>query len=418
MERVGKGAAIARGVFLVAFLGFIFSLVLAKGLTAIGIPLPEAMAQNEVNSVLEGRNYQKFPTPTLSSFAEGDFQGHFEQWVSDLTPNRDEVILANAAFQRKAVEASAALFGYRVAPTFFGSEYFYDPHYDALLPLPAKTDSNFAQALPDAADAINGFAERHPEKSIVFANFDRLEFSDLNPLYDLVEDAVDRSYVKNNFLDQLDEAVTVVSAAPDDADSYFSDVFRTDHHWNTPAAYAAYEKCLSALKPGESPVAVEEEIVWSGVPFYGARARSALFQTTQPDILVDYIYDESNLLVDYKGEGDSEKLRHRELYGSGEYDHRLFANHYADYFHADPELFTIENRSLPDGDTLLIVGDSYTSAMERFLAEHYGKVVVVDPRHLSCSLDEVMSEYDPDDVLFLMAGYTYTNSDALEVVGG
>ena len=42
----------------------------------------------------------------------------------------------------------------------------------------------------------------------------------------------------------------------------------------------------------------------------------------------------------------------------------------------------------------------------------------MDPRHLSRSLDEIMSEYDPDDVLFLMAGYTYTNPDALEVVGG
>lgn len=417
MERAGKGAAIIRGVFLVAFLGFIFSLVLAKGITALGISLSEAMAQSEVNSVLEGRNYQKFPSLTLSSFVDKGFQGKFEQWVSDLTPNRDDVILTNASFQRKAIEASAALFGYRLAPTFFGSEYSYDPSYDALLPLPAKTDSGFAQALPKAVDAINSFAQRHPDKSIVFANFDRLEFSDLNPLYDLVGKPVGRDFVSDNFLDRLDGTVGVVLVAPETAEGYFSDVFRTDHHWNTPAAYVGYEKCLSVLRPEESPVAVGEELVWDNVPFYGARARSALFRTTQPDILIDYVYDESDLRVDYSGEGDAEKLRHRELYASNGYDHRPFANHYADYFHADPELFTIENRSLSDGDTLLIVGDSYTNAMERFLAEHYGKVVVVDPRHLSCSLDEIVDECDPDDILFLMAGYTYTNPNVLETIG-
>lgn len=63
-------------------------------------------------------------------------------------------------------------------------------------------------------------------------------------------------------------------------------------------------------------------------------------------------------------------------------------------------MFTIEGPDLPQGETLSIMGDPYTNAMERFLAEHYGRVTVADPLHLEVPLGEVVCEYGPDDILF------------------
>ncbi|MCI8366276.1 MAG: hypothetical protein HFJ66_01555 [Eggerthellaceae bacterium] len=420
MEKTAKTPKVIRGLFLAAFLGFVFSILLAKGATVLGFSaaLPDWAVQSQTNSVLEGRKYQQFPKLSLSTFVDGDFQGKFEQYVSDLVPNRDDVIMTNAAFQRGAINASASLVGFKYAPTYFGSESVYDSDHDAIMPFPEKKNSDIALQLPRAVEALNGFVARHPGIDVVFANVDRLEFSDLNPLDEFVSNPIDGQYIDDAFLEKLSDAIEVVQVTPQDADTFFADYFRSDHHWNTPGAYAAYETCLEALRPGDSPVEILGEVVFEDIPFFGSRTRSALAETARADKLIDYIYDESDLVVDYSGVGDLEKLRHRDLYGSDEYSKRPYANHYADYFHGDPGIFTIENPNASNGDTLLIVGDSYTNAVERFFAEHYAKVVVVDPRHLDMPLDDVVDQYKPGEVLFLMAGYTYTDDGALSVMEG
>jgi hypothetical protein len=52
------------------------------------------------------------------------------------------------------------------------------------------------------------------------------------------------------------------------------------------------------------------------------------------------------------------------------------------------------------------VGDSFTDNFDRFFAESYRHVIVVDLRHYSDTLESLLSENEVDDCVFIMAADT------------
>ena len=78
LEKTAKTPKVIRGLFLAAFLGFVFSILLAKGATVLGFSaaLPDWAVQSQTNSVLEGRKYQQFPKLSLSLLSMGTSRGN------------------------------------------------------------------------------------------------------------------------------------------------------------------------------------------------------------------------------------------------------------------------------------------------------------------------------------------------------
>ena len=59
----------------------------------------------------------------------------------------------------------------------------------------------------------------------------------------------------------------------------------------------------------------------------------------------------------------------------------------------------------------MIVGDSYSNAMERFLAAHYATTYVLDPRHLDETADEFLASHQKvTDAVFIMRSSNLTSS--------
>lgn len=395
---------VARNAFfsiaLVAFMASICGLKLA----AVGdLPIAGDLVSYPSASHLEGRNYQRAPVFTLGDFLEKKYQSDLDRYVSDLVPSRDEVILANSFLQECAIELSADLFGYRVYPTYFGSEHAYDKEGDAVVPIPKDLSGSRKTLCGQLATGVCDFAAENRDVPILFCLIEGLEYSEGNPLSSFVSYTPETQLIIDEMLANLAEYVDVVDLSIDSDDQRFDEYFKTDHHWDIDGAYASYSKILAALDPSLMPVVVEGEKEWD-VPFYGSYARLGLRKTNNPDRIKDILYEESNISVLVNGSPSSmDAVRHGGLYDDGKCDPSVFANRYGEYFHTDSTFGLIEfrNESIDDGSSVLLIADSYSNPIERLFAESFETVYCVDVRYADLSAQEAVEKFRPDKVVFI-----------------
>lgn len=214
---------------------------------------------------------------SIKGFATGKLQTSLETMVNNFTPVRYNVLLANAAAQRSAIEASNSLFGFDVYPTFYGSESAYLPDEDAICAYPTATK----EQIDNAAWAMEGLAEvarEYPQKNFYIVISDRSHLSAANPLHNLVSGALDTE----DFLAAMEKGaadtpnIHFVCLTYDSLDEYYENYYRTDHHWNGYGTIATYNE-LS--KTAGLPYTVENTpstIDFPGLMVNGSYARDGL----------------------------------------------------------------------------------------------------------------------------------------------
>ena len=57
--------------------------------------------------------------------------------------------------------------------------------------------------------------------------------------------------------------------------------------------------------------------------------------------------------------------------------------------------------SNPQDRSILVLKDSYGNAFVPFLAEHYGNIIVIDPRYCDENIAETYKNYGLTDILFV-----------------
>ncbi len=386
-----------------AFIGIVaVCLLVVFGCACLRAVIPDF---GKDKSVLEGRVYQVAPELSQQSLAEGDFQDELEQYVADSVPKRDGVLLANAKLQRSVIELANGPFGYNTYPTFFGSSYVYSPVTEGVYEKPKTKLEYSAERIDGFVDKYSALIDDNPEVNWAFCMPDRSGVSTGNPAYGLSSNKADYEYFKENFLDRLPTSCRVVDASCADAEEFGDLYLQTDHHWNIRGALRAYERVAQAF--GKTPTTIDGVTKASSDIFWGAPARVGLSPEGSGDLLFDAVYKRSSISVVVDGKRKKESFLDKGYslgYGNYEKSER-FTNMYADYFHSDFGLIEMTNEDLDDGDTLLIVGDSFSDCMERFFAENYKKVYVFDQRHNKEPLDEFIKSHDIDDAVFLL-GYT------------
>ena len=83
---------------------------------------------------------------------------------------------------------------------------------------------------------------------------------------------------------------------------------------------------------------------------------------------------------------------------------RLIIPEYGSYlsFIASDNPFTVINvPSNPQDSSILVLKDSYGNAFVPFLAEHYGNIIVIDPRYCDENIAETYKNYGLTDILFV-----------------
>ena len=361
----------------------------------------------EPYSSLEARYYTPLPQLDADSFLNGSFQDSLDGFLADHIPGRDDAVLFNAGLQRASIATAAASFGFDVYPTFFESDYYAIPRDGILSGRVEQAPTGEAREQLDAwVRTLNEAARNHPEKRFVYDCVIRHDQSSFNPTYRYYDNCLDAAWVQANFLDKLDPHIETMADAVTSYDEIKTEWFPNDGHWTLKRALDSYnaiaEKLALKKYPYENPITVTDS-------WYGDYARSGSdldVSATLEDLPLDFSYLTFYYLDDVGGTPRDMGLRDSVLAGETELWSDGFSMYYEYFGGGSAE---VVNSGEHNGKTLLLVGDSLTYCLTRYLASSYEHTVFLLPGNgrFDETMERYIERYNPDDVVFLMHASKY-----------
>ena len=361
------------------------------------------------SSELEGREYVQFSDVLGKSIRRGVFQDQFEQYAADSMPARETLVALSAALQRQGIVTANVPFGYGVYPTFFASEYCAVPEDGIITCLPMKKPEDDSAAI-ERIDAwtrtLSNAAANHPETRFVVNVALQIRHDDSNPAYDYVTsfDKIDANWVREVWTKNLSEGIDFILDDVADAEEVRDGWFATDHHWKLEQALETYNDIAQRL--GLRHVAWGDAPVVEVVPSWqGSLARRGLI-SDYADSIVDQTDDFSQLTYKaYKGKKAGKVIkdgkREAILAGTRDASDVNPNDAYSEYYGDKQAL--IENAGQNNGKTCLLVGDSLSYILRRYIAANYKTTICVHPGNskVDRTLESFIDEYGVDDVIVL-----------------
>ncbi|MCR5790591.1 MAG: hypothetical protein K6G83_11950, partial [Lachnospiraceae bacterium] len=168
--------------------------------------------------------------------------------------------------------------------------------------------------------------------------------------------------------------------------------YRTDHHWTTLGAYYGYETICNTMDL--EPVSLSSLKASQTGDFYGTYYAKYKGIGIRPDVITWYEMPVSSYVNLDTGE------THDGLYDES----RLTVyDKYALFLYGNPGLAEIRGEESPAADerTLIIFKDSYANCLIPFLTKHFDRILVVDLRYFGGSVQSLLAEEKPAELLFL-----------------
>lgn len=171
--------------------------------------------------------------------------------------------------------------------------------------------------------------------------------------------------------------------------------FNSDRTWTQLGAYYVYRSFCSVkgIEPAALDSFTKREYEGFSGGFYHVSESDALYSDT-----VEAYMPPGDTSLSFT---DSEGAEYEDwaVIADGDgYDSSLL---YLIFAAGDQPYKVLENASLADGPTCVVVQDSYGNYFIPFLTQHYSKVYVVDYRTYSHSVPELVSETGAQDVILL-----------------
>ncbi|MBE6617801.1 MAG: hypothetical protein E7627_07695 [Ruminococcaceae bacterium] len=213
------------------------------------------------------------------------------------------------------------------------------------------------------------------------------------PRFEDQGEAIHKLYAK------ITDAVTTVNCYDNlmpHRDEYL--YFRTDFHWNGPAAYYAYE--AFCREKGIRPYTLEErtEVQFDG--FLGALYNNSC---DQDPILAE----EPDVVLAYRPYSAAATMKYTDWSGNVRdwniiYDVSTWApsSRYSTFAGGDSPFAEFTNPQVTDGSVCIVVKESYGNALLPYLVDHYSKIYEIDYRYWDGNLVEFAREQGADDLIF------------------
>ncbi len=174
--------------------------------------------------------------------------------------------------------------------------------------------------------------------------------------------------------------------------------FRTDFHWNGPAAYYAYEAFCD--KKGVKPYTLDqrEKVEFDG--FLGALYHNSCGQ--------DPILAETpDTVIAYKPYSSSATMQYTDRQGNtvnwsiiADVSGWSSASKYSTFAGGDSPFAVFTNPEVKDGSVCINVKESYGNALLPYLVDHYSTVYEIDYRYWEGDLIDFAKEKQADDLIF------------------
>ncbi len=202
-------------------------------------------------------------------------------------------------------------------------------------------------------------------------------------------------------------------------DEYKNYFYKTDHHWNYKGSYQGYQDIVKLMfGESEKTIDIKNEKEFD-IIFYGSFARLSTFKKYQETFKV-YTFDipEHETYIN----GQKEEYGHEEEYLKGIYKKNSWENHYGSYYGGDDGEVIFDFKQ-DNKENLLILGNSYSNAVNKLIASHFNKTYVIDLRHYKSDIGQAfdykkyITENKIDKVL-VICDITYLLSDMFDLEGG
>jgi hypothetical protein len=181
--------------------------------------------------------------------------------------------------------------------------------------------------------------------------------------------------------------------------------YRTDHHWTTRGAYIAYRAWAAQM--GLTALAESDfDAVTVTESFYGVNASKAGLPWTPPDRVEVFLPKDAppvRLTVE-PGKGGATRVTDS-LYAAA---YLAARDKYSYFLGGNNPVVTIDTGAA-GGRTLLLLKDSFAHCFAPFLAAHFERVILVDPRYHRDGLARFFAENEITDVLFLYSAVQLAN---------
>ena len=353
----------------------------------INFLVPDRGFSQKENRVLASR-----PAISVSQLTSGKFADGYETYVNDQFFLRDWWITLRATAQR--ILGNTEENGVFLGENGYLMEDFTAPSQERLnRTVNAMTDfaarhSDLPQYALIAPNAVNILSDKLPALAAA---------TDQNPYLDATATALEKAGV--TFVDVRD----TLSQHKDDGIYY-----HTDHHWTTQGAYFAYMQLAKVLGIDSSSISYDKLPV--SMSFQGTLSAKSGFRASEkeemdvflprddsvPSSVVNYVDEQKKSASFY----DTEKLETRDKY--------------ALFFGGNHAQIKISTPTETD-NTLLVLKDSYANSFIPFLAQHYRKIIMIDPRYYFGDLEQLMQVENVQEILYLYNANTFFTDTSLEL---
>ena len=365
-------------------LGMCFVVIMAFFFIA-NIAMPDA----EFSDV-ENRTLQKFPKISVSEYTSGRLEKKLENYVNDQFIGRNAFIRL-----KSAVDVSAgSVYSNGV---WMGK----DGYLMEDVTVPSK--KNMKKIVKSVAAFKK--ANKNLDMSFLLAPTAANIYSDKLPA--LAQTADQNAYMDKFFKDIKKAGVKPIDVRPEllagkkDALMFY----RTDHHWTSDGAQAAFAKYAEEAELASKDFELSEV----KNDFVGSLAAKCGFVGGKADIIkLPTAVKGSNSVIYYY---DTQK-KTTKFYKMKNLDKR---DAYTVFGGQNHPVYTIKT-PVKSSRRLLLVKDSYANSMLPFLMQSYREIVVVDPRYYYEDLDMLMLTEDVSEVLFLYNANTLFEDDSLTMM--
>lgn len=189
--------------------------------------------------------------------------------------------------------------------------------------------------------------------------------------------------------------------------------YNTDHHWTQLGAYYAYREFCKAKGVTAHDITEFKESQYPNFlgTFYSYSNQSEALGNN-PDTLFTYTPNGTNECIISDGQGYD--YTYPVVDDATEYS---TGGKYSAFIGGDHALTTINNPSITDGSSCVVVKESYGNAFVPFLVDHYQTVYVVDYRYYTNNLTTFIQQNNVSDVIFLNNADAILQSNAESMLG-
>lgn len=414
-------------------------------------------------SILEKRELEKFPKFTVGSFLDGSYFSDISLWYSDTYPFREQLLTAQSRIEQLYGIHSNTIHGNVSEPDDIptgGLDFTFSTPENTAPETSSDTDEtestsqeNSSAPEPQTQEQTEPSSNSQPSSDIpdvdanggageligavwiednvgypiyyFSLNNTNLYLNTINEAGNLLKDLanvyviaapthfgyLDEATIKKIGGSKQNDALNYINSSLENSEVIPVPVydilsqhkneyiyFNTDHHWTALGAYYAYTAFAQAKGITPHPLSSFKTMQFDGFigSLYSSNGNLIPALQSNPDTITAYVPMGTNTI--HVTQKDGTQYNWNIVHDVSGYAAGL---KYSTFSAGDNPYSYIENPSITDGSSCLVVKESYANAFIPFLVDHYQTIHIVDYRYYKENIVNLVREKGIQDVIFL-----------------